>query len=768
MSHRPLKALGLLLLVACLAAVGTVAWSRSTAERTARTVMLVVDGLEVHRLSEAAREETDAFLERLAQVGVGAVGVHEYTLRQAVADGRLFVLPAHTLGLVDSPLVAMLPDDVLESTTIVGWRHASWQDDPSLAGRLRRQLTAVGRSLFPVPNDDVAADMRLRTPAQYSQQRDQQVDQKLAGNGVGAAGDGYELWALSTARLPDDLSLGFRRDELATVSGVGLGIVPRVMSSEQSWPVSVGERVAPLEGYRVPAILFWGSRVSGYPEGVGEAAESLSRLAAPVGIIEFAQQDGLKSLARALDHRVVRVHSITGPEMAVPISQEVALERWLRAVRERGVRLLYVRFFMGELAEEGGVQGAAGSIEPGQAMELLEQNVQYLEELATRLRAEGYELGEPDPVPFRRPSGWAMAVAVLTVGAAGGVVVYGVGRRLKDVSSGVDQARRLHTPLLPGRWWGPDVRPGGVIAAATGTVGLFIFYGVLWAKGYTIAARQMAALGAAFAFPVLAFCSGWGVVQRAGADRSSKVRWTLAAYATAAGWSLLGAGCVVVLLDDVRFLSTLEGFRGVKVAHVVPLMLVAILVWPYQAHLPSDGETGGRARRPWHLWLRVALGAVVVAAGFVYVLRTGNQGLPLWRVEEVVRRFLEETLIARPRTKEFLIGHPALLLAYAAVAWRLHRWPWAAAAACVAGTVGQISIINTFAHVHSPIGISLLRTGYGWMLGLLLGTAAALALWGLVVLRQRGVPTRHRDLANGTGGRSGGKSGGRSMGGPPV
>ena len=56
-----------------------------------------------------------------------------------------------------------------------------------------------------------------------------------------------------------------------------------------------------------------------------------------------------------------------------------------------------------------------------------------------------------------------------------------------------------------------------------------------------------------------------------------------------------------------------------------------------------------------------ALGAVA----WVFVGRSGHTaGVPVPTSELMLRRFLENTMYARPREKEFIIGHPALMLYY--------------------------------------------------------------------------------------------------------
>jgi hypothetical protein len=82
---------------------------------------------------------------------------------------------------------------------------------------------------------------------------------------------------------------------------------------------------------------------------------------------------------------------------------------------------------------------------------------------------------------------------------------------------------------------------------------------------------------------------------------------------------------------------------------------------------------------------------------------------------------LEALLYARPRFKEFLLGHPLLFLFGASGglgAWALRYRP----ILLFFGLLGQASIINTFAHAHTPLLFSLLRTTNGFFLGLFFGT----------------------------------------------
>jgi len=107
------------------------------------------------------------------------------------------------------------------------------------------------------------------------------------------------------------------------------------------------------------------------------------------------------------------------------------------------------------------------------------------------------------------------------------------------------------------------------------------------------------------------------------------------------------------------------------------------------------------------------------------LFRSGNFGLPVFGPEVRLRQALEDLLVARPRTKEFLIGHPALVLAAGAAALRLRAWVVPLA---MVGAVGQAGLINSFSHIHTPLVLVVLRTLYALLIGSVLGAAALVVL----------------------------------------
>ena len=165
---------------------------------------------------------------------------------------------------------------------------------------------------------------------------------------------------------------------------------------------------------------------------------------------------------------------------------------------------------------------------------------------------------------------------------------------------------------------------------------------------------------------------------------------------------------------DAYFLGIQE-FPGVKAALVLPMVCVALL-----ALLKMDRER----LRVLDVILWVALGILLP----VVLIRSGNFSIwPASESEVSARNWLEEVLIVRPRFKEFLIGHPLLLLWGGLGILRWHRW---ALAILLAGLLGQVSILNSFVHLHTPLWVTLLRTFHGLWIGAALG-------WPLQALLRR-------------------------------
>lgn len=182
--------------------------------------------------------------------------------------------------------------------------------------------------------------------------------------------------------------------------------------------------------------------------------------------------------------------------------------------------------------------------------------------------------------------------------------------------------------------------------------------------------------------------------------------------------TMAGIAIVVALLNGNEYLVKVDAFSGVKLIYVVPIAFM--FVYAIWGNIKSLLGTNVKY---WHL----AIIGVIGIVGLYYISRTGNEG-SVSSIELTIRQLLEEFLYVRPRTKEFLIGLPLYVLALYLIP--MHKK--AALILFVPGVIGFLSIVNTFTHLHIPLYVSLLRTFYSLVLGLIIG-------WILILIYKKSI-----------------------------
>ncbi|MCR5826422.1 MAG: DUF5693 family protein [Oscillospiraceae bacterium] len=236
---------------------------------------------------------------------------------------------------------------------------------------------------------------------------------------------------------------------------------------------------------------------------------------------------------------------------------------------------------------------------------------------------------------------------------------------------------------------------------------------------------------------------------------------TVGALLCAALVSLGGAAMASSALSQMSYLLELDLYRGVKLMQLIPIgvfCLAYLLVYAYEesgakaavlARIGARGEKGRAAKlyaygaelmdRPMKLGWMVALvllavaGLFVLVVGVYYIRRTGNT-MSVSARELALRNLLENLLIARPRTKELLIGWPCTML----FVWSLRRHMNVLPLLFGGGmSIGLVSVVNTFLHIRTPLLLSLLRTGWGVLFGVALGVVVTLAAELLLRLLRR-------------------------------
>ncbi len=228
--------------------------------------------------------------------------------------------------------------------------------------------------------------------------------------------------------------------------------------------------------------------------------------------------------------------------------------------------------------------------------------------------------------------------------------------------------------------------------------------------------RQLIALGAAVLYPSAGIFWWWAKAK--GEDQyPAPVRGALLDFAVITGFALLGGLSVHATLADFAWHLNILQFWGVKAAYALPLALALVLVGLYW--LWHGWSTGLRLRHRFLRYLILAVALLIfLAAVYILLNRTGNQSrVRILPIELEFREWLYRTLRVRPRTKEFL-GYPILLAGL--YLWR-RNIRWLGGLAVLLGYIAELSLVNTFEHLHHPIWLSLLRSGLGLAIGLTLG-----------------------------------------------
>ncbi|MDF2820851.1 MAG: hypothetical protein K0R15_1292 [Clostridiales bacterium] len=192
--------------------------------------------------------------------------------------------------------------------------------------------------------------------------------------------------------------------------------------------------------------------------------------------------------------------------------------------------------------------------------------------------------------------------------------------------------------------------------------------------------------------------------------------------------SILGGVFLFGLMAKTSYIVEIDLFRGVKIGQIIPIFAVVIIVL---MSMVEDQGTSIKNRftsfkngflkiLDADLKIKYIVALLVIAiVGYVYIARTGHEtNVKVSSVEIMLRNFFENTLPARPRIKEILIGIPALF----AGLYVANRFKYKlASVALIVATIGQASILNTFQHQRTAMDISIVRTISGMIIGIIVG-----------------------------------------------
>jgi hypothetical protein len=474
--------------------------------------------------------------------------------------------------------------------------------------------------------------------------------------------------------------LGIPADQIALAKHLRLFVIPRFQNDERLQDGEIARMFDDVHaGNRISTVIFFGLRnqVLGFPDHVKDVAGIFkSRKFMSYGEIETYDasqvQKGNVELAKLIPGRTVRVQAISKTELDKLTVPEI-VSRYELGVRERNVRVVYLRPFAHEYNK----------------MSIEQTNVEMVRQIADDLKSYGFKLGRATPVPlYRGNSAILVGLAML---AAPSLLV-----------------------LLLG-WYG-WYRPLWAWLAYAVTAGVYL-------GGYfthhDILGRSIIALIAALLFASAAFTSLSGAFLEEHAVRPGKqflrsLRWTSIATIVA----LLGALTVVGIMSSPLLMEEVEAFRGVKLVLALP-PIIALALYLFTDRFGSRVRGAREAfNEPIRIY-QLLLACVVIGVGALVLMRSGNTSdVAPSQFELSLRHHLTTLLSVRPRFKEFVIGFPLLMLAPA-----LRRSDRRAVGILLSLGIGigLGDVIDTFCHLHTPLGISIFRVVLGFIIGAIIG-----------------------------------------------
>ncbi len=716
--------------VATFVSIGT----RMTVEANDKTYDIVIDMDELEKMAKQSDHDAIWWLKEWKQYGINKIGLWEDSLARLEREDP-------------ERIRTILVSDLMKT-------EADWRETlpAELAAHLDERVAKADEyDLIVICDDDLFSYIRTAFESRYraiiaeKELFGSKTDEKLIPMATGVGKDGkkyiyldgtaetalytpsdriteYSAKTFTTGREIVDsiyryLNLGFRKDVVKQYTDIGYEIIPRTVSyenynTERFAKAVFSDYVSCFGKTKQPSYLIVGGAVYGYGDGSDATFEYLKDHDTSLCLIEASDQlgniesDGLFALSEKLGDRAVRTYSVwdyiqyryayfgyDGPE-------EIQNTLY-RAVTERNIRLIYYK-----------------------PMKQTDEYFLYITDpadyakvwtdLEARLAAHGYTLGTARPA---EPLGTPLVLRVLM----------GFGA----VAAAILLLKTLFT--IPKKWEYILLAVG-----AAGVVGCFFVApnasniltgfaaGVIWpclaAAFYFFHGRK------AYDDPAVP-----GLGKTIGRGGALLVICTVLA--------VLGGLAAAAPFSSNASLVEQVNFRGIKFSQIIP-MLYAFVLFVAWFGFRKDKEKIGRLEPKdfthalfldIKVWMLLIV-AVIGGAAAIYIIRTGHtSNLNTNTLEVELRNKLEELLPARPRTKEFLIAFPCLMLFVYACERKYKFFIFLFGFAAV---IGFASVSNTYMHLRTPVVFSMERLT-SVPIGFVLGVICVLVFHLLCLLWKR-------------------------------
>ena len=544
-------------------------------ERNFEKVELVMSLIELRGLSLQEDLSEEELLKGFREKGLSSIAIHEDTIETLLKRGQVAFLNANDVALMN------LGDawNLMPENKITSYEHLLICKDYLLFSRIKENLILALR------------DKKVQSLLPF---KDYYI--------LKLSGDPEQLF---------EIGLGFSDQDIQMIRGLGYNVILRPRNPDQLDEKNIRQKITHFEKIKnISAIVFDAEEVIGYPSAkmMNMTADYLSSQQIPIGIIEFTEQKGIQNIAQNMSHLAIRVHSITKEEMEV-ISSKKAIDRWIRAAKERNVRLFYIKPFLKQNHHD-----------------IIAFNNSYIERIKKQLIDAGFSTGQASLFEtYQIPT---QLIYLLNLGIIAAGVLF------------ITSFFKLNQQQ---KW---------ILFAFA-----FLFTVLIQITLGRIMLMKLLALGSALIFPSLAIIKNKKFL--VGNDNVAKnttttnnnayfdlIKKIIVANTRIAFFALIGGIFIGAVLADYSFVLAIERFSGIKIAYIFPLLFIMIYFW---WHSKNDKLKLIEDLQKPILFEHAMLAFILLVFVVIYISRSGNFSfLPVPEIEEKMRVFLEEVLIARP------------------------------------------------------------------------------------------------------------------------
>ncbi len=647
------------------------AYKRLHVESRNRRVEIGIEWNEISQLAQISNQPVGEVLKKFRTEGVSTLIINEDTFITLEQSGVVFTQRNTTPDGISSNSVFLESDNTFN-------RIRAALKDRGLKISENTGSFIVPSTFFPAPRPIIKYNIipGFRVPLEYSNLR--------------TFGIGLPPEALKAAK-ESNLRIAGRIGNFAGVSeSAASNVLHSLKNQGASTVIFNGEEALGYRGLeKTTADLLRNSSVT----IASQETSPLTPTGLVYGAVEFGKQKGDEKISAALHGDYVRVHSIQTGEMGTLDENEI-IERFVRAVRERNIRFCYVRL----LTQTGS--------------DAVSENLKFFHKIKTEM-AKG---------------------SLLT----GGGIHFGSARIFEE--TGIPKLVFLIAGLSTGAaliWMMslmipiPSSKSGVLILLSSLLFGAAAYFGGEMG-------RKVAALTAGIVFPTCACLITLPRSKISASASLTKMQCIYKAIMTmliAVGITVIGIFHVIGLLSTEPFMVVANQFLGIKLQHAAPILIVVFTVLAGGTTLPQETWESYRNRCGSKLksvldeparYGTLFLGILGLALLALVVARSGNDpGTGVSGFEMKTRSIMDHIFPVRPRTKELLGGHPAFILA---IAWWWRGKTKLAIPCFIIGCLGQVSLLNTFCHIHTPLIISAWHAALGLLLGSTLGVVMFLLL----------------------------------------